>query len=339
MEGVLEHLAARDVRSLRLTAKAFSAHPAILSWCKSGKLPADSQMSWSQACFRFLQQLPKLQNVWLVAPRSLFGCQHLSQVHMLDIRGFSWPLDLYPLAHLPGLRALSLIDCQAEQLSNLSELTGLTWLRCDQLSLQVGVSCLTNLQALRIFSSKFEEDRLNAAAYSSLTALTALRDNPRSDSFWPQMPSLRDLVVDSCPENLDCLQQLVWLHSLDLCTGNIDSGLDSIAPLRSLRNLQRLNLEGLMLAIPQLPALTMLSLQPSVADEAFPDLAGCPRLKELRLWLESVDFSIPALIGVPELSCIRWVSSGPTMLVDVHNIGGRFSFRNDLGYLDINPEY
>ena len=287
---MLEHLPYEDVAALRLTARAFRNHPAVLRLCGSAGNPPELARHHIQAGLSFLERLPELDHLTLDAVKSLHGFQSLTQITELTVQGCPSVLDFEPLAQLPNLTCMCLHEClhgcPAERVGNLSVLTQLTMLRVSQGSLHPEVSALTALQSLQIYAI---EDHsvpagFNAGVYSSLTGLTSLMDHGLSHQSWAGLPLLRYLHVIGQPPPLTSIAALTGLRGLVLNLGEAEgSSLTSLAPLSSLTCLQRLGLIERALPIPALPSLIRLSLDYTWAGGTFPDMDPSPSLRVLEV--------------------------------------------------------
>ena len=318
LKRVLAHLGTLDVASLRLTARAFRDHPAILCHCVEATMPSGLPVEQRQRGLRFLARLPKLSMLSCVAAASLHGLEQLSQLRGLEIEGCLRVLDLCPLAQLPLLERLELLCCPAPQVGNLadlSHLTRLTNLSICQDSFHSEVGRLTALRKLHILWAREDTPAQNVPpflehfpGYSSLTGLTSLSDNSKSRQHWHRLPCLRFLTVTSpiTSPDLDAFTRLTNLCGLSLNFGLPGSQLTSLTPLTALLSLQRLDLIDPPLLVPPLASLSRLSLDYHSADGGmFPELAYLPKLEQICLDLYK-DLELPRFLvsNVPALSTI-----------------------------------
>ena len=289
----MAHLKAAEIGALRLTVKAFTAHPAVRNSCTSAQLGESLTRPQLQAGLRYLCQLPRLQQLRLEQPGSVYGVQQLTQLCRLEIWDYAYILDLAPLGGLPMLTSLRLADCSAERMDNLSELSrSLVSLRVSAEGLHHQVPSLTALRELTIDPElegwgAGEEFRL----YSGLTGLTSLCVDISGDAVWQGMPCLRTLHVLGTSHRVSGIAAATTLRALRIDLGD-SFALPSLAPLSSLIYLERLFLVHAESPLPALPALTRLTLQAdSVCDnifsdfptEPFPALVGLSSLRELHL--------------------------------------------------------
>ena len=284
LDHILSNLDGKDIGNLRLTASAFRAHPCVLASCSSTELAQGMSSHGLQAAASFLCQLPRLQQLTLKQPGSVYGVQQLTQLCRLEINGYRSILDLSPLGTLPLLTSLRLVDCHTDSVDNLSELSRLVTLRVSPDSLHHQVSLLTALKVLRIDpDSVYRRDPDNFSLYSSLTGLTSLCDDISGDEVWDTMPCLRALQAHGGPHSLHGVAAVTSLRALQLDLSEPDSPLTSLAPLSSLVQLGRLFLYGATLPLPALPALTRLSLEADCPGQDFPGSEGLPSLRELHV--------------------------------------------------------
>ena len=322
LEHVLAHLASEDVRALRLTAQAFSGHPAILQRFTSASLDMGAyslqpQPAAWQAGLAFLCRLPRLKQLELRCVETLHGFHQLTQLSSLTILLCPTVLDLFPLQQLPLLRCLTLFNCPALMLGNLSVLCGLTELAVKSATLHSDVAHLTNLKVLKLREmGEYDGNMDSSSFYSGLTGVTFLCDSPDGDPGWHALPLLQALEVTPCIQSsLQSIAAVTALRALSLDMGELDSGLTSLAPLTSLVQLQRLFLVGRTLPLPALAALTRLTVDFYEAGEELTGMAGLPQLRELHVehWHA---MKLPDLAGpCPHL----------TRIVFINDYGGRLS--------------
>ena len=243
-------------------------------------------MSHFQAGLHFLEQLPKLAQLCILKPVTLIGTGKLTQVTRLDICGCQEALDMYPLALLHRLGTVSIMDCKAEQLANISELRSISHLTVDQLGVHQHISRLSALKNLTITQDDAHEDAANTSAWDRLSALTTLVDNALGRVGWHSLSRLVTLDITTCPTSYD-FELPSTLRALGICTGHAEVPvIDSLAPLSALSSLEHLDLTGQALPLPSLGALTMLTLQFTGEDGQVPSLSGMPCLEMLELWLD-----------------------------------------------------
>ena len=84
---VLEHVIKQldDIRNLRLTARLFRYHPAIVWGCEFAWIDDDLSLQQGKAAISFLQRLPRLQKLHLEKPKTLLGLQSLTQLQLLEL--------------------------------------------------------------------------------------------------------------------------------------------------------------------------------------------------------------------------------------------------------------
>ena len=307
LEHVLAHLAVQDVRALRLTAKAFSSHPAVLSRCTSAHLPSkcteDQQQAaaW-QAGLNFLCRLPRLERLDLHYVRSLYGFQLLTHLSKLSLYRCPTVLDLTALRLLPKLHCLELQHCPCKILGNLSVLCGLTELAVTGESLHADASKLTGLKALRLYEQ--EELASSSSVCSGLTGLTFLADSSDGEHVWRTLPCLRALHIVASPTSVSAIAAITALQALYLDVTELNPGLLSLDPLSTLVHLERLSLLGRASPLPGLAALTRLSIESLYPGQELVGMSGVPMLLELHLELFE-DMHLPDLAGpCPNLSRI-----------------------------------
>lgn len=304
LDLVLSHLRPSDVASLRLAARCLRSHRAVLGTCDSVTYPQKTSMSAFQAGLPFLQQLPKLDELCLVAPWTLIGIDRLNQLTELEIFGSQGALDLYSLSLLPMLDRLVIKDCSADRLANLSEVTSITELLIEQSAANQAISRLTNLSSLAIWT---REETVNTAAWVTLQRLTSLADNAMGKDCWHTLPLLEILEISTCPGSLQAIRLPERLRGLAMDTG-LDEGegpiTSNLDPLSALLHLEHLDLTGTVSRLPVLNALTMLTIQFGDAEDSLPDISGAPLLQVLELWLSDSDVVLPQLAGLTSLSTV-----------------------------------
>ena len=151
--------------------------------------------------------------------------------------------------------------------------------------------------------------------------LTALTDNALGQPSWHLLPNLALLEVHTCPPSLVGFSLPTQLRALALYTG-ADEGLtlDSLAPLSALSNLEHLDVEGKVLPLPELGALTQLTLHFRFAADRLPALASTPLLQVLELWLVA-DMTLPGLKDCANLKAIHYNNDDGALAVDVSSVG------------------
>ena len=328
VEHVLAHLAKADVQALRLTARVFRSHPAVLALCFAASIPPQQH----QAGLCFLQQLPKLQKLDLQTARSLFGVHQLSQLHRLEITGCQQVLDFYGMGQtMPQLRELSVTKCPAASLGNLSALSQLTKLEINQPGFHSHVAALTALKLLRIWPTPGVLDA-NISSCASLTGLTSLVDNACSGAHWHKLPQLVYLEINTPmgPQELAAIPGLTQLRGLAL-TLEEAVHLTALTPLTAL-NLERLELDR-PLTVPALPALTRLTINIDQEQQVFPDMAALPKLSQIYVssW-GSLDLPDLPIEDYPQLSSIRYNDDEGRF-----TINARDHSRYSLAYVQIFP--
>ena len=314
--------AKKDIGRLRLTARCFRPHAAVLEHCSSVTGGRGTCMAAFQAGLRYLRQLPSLRKLSITNPRTLTGVGQLARLTMLEIIGCRTSLDLYPLASLPHLHTLSMKSSKGTWMANISELRSLHMLEVDQMGVSRSMSRLTSLKCLTIDCDGNDDDApSNAHAWSSLTGLTALTDNASSRLSWHKLPLLVLLDVHTFPSSLLIMLMPTSLRALALRTGDYEDDeqmLNSVAPLSSLTCLEHLDLTGRTLLLPALPALTQLTLSLPLAIDNYdlPPLAQVPMLQVLELWLGS-DLRLPDLSTLVHLGTVCYNDACGCLLLEV----------------------
>ena len=308
LEHVLAQLDPADVACLRLTAKVFRHHPAVLRSCQNASPPTVGTTREFKHGLGFLQLLPCLQNLILTGCRTLFGVEKVTQLLSVTIHGtLQQPLDLFPLSLLPSMQDLGIFDCLAERLANLSELTPLSSLAISQPAVHAELSLLTNLEVLRIpRQPSLVADVFNWPTYQSLSKVTSLTDNGLCSGHVHSMTQLQSLELTSFYPGLGTLPLMVGLRALGLNLSGPEHSLAAtggLQPLTSLTRLERLQLTGLPLPIPALPALQELILAYEHFDSTFPPVATPNVLTSLHLRPCGV-LKLPNLAQFPDLLVI-----------------------------------
>lgn len=342
LEPVLEHIVSHlvDLRNLRLTSKAFRYHPAVLQDCRYSRIDDSLTMQQFRAAMAFLQRLPYLDRLFLNKPKTLLGVHLLTQLEYLEISNHqSLSLDMSALAPLQYLQDLTLEDCKAQELMNLSELTGLTRLQLSEPNVSTDIAALKDLQVLDIWADlSSSELKDNGNVYKSLSMLTVLADNAMGHNSWVGLPKLHFLSVYSISDTLIGISFPPSLRVLSLYTGNSEAvTLTYFAPLAALTQLARLGVQGRIPPIPSLPRLTVLCLDFERPIDRVPDLASFPQLLELRLSLCG-DLVLPRLADHPSLCRIYHLCLTHSLSMDIRDHGkcrceARSSLRSIAGEL------
>ena len=109
---VVKHLPLHAVGNLRSTCRALRVLPCILAVPTSvlSRANALSKLLDTRESISFLQSLPRLCSIHLVAPKSLFGLHRLPHLTQVSINSSSRSpsLDFRPLQELDRLRRLEL---------------------------------------------------------------------------------------------------------------------------------------------------------------------------------------------------------------------------------------
>ena len=285
LEHVLYHLDCCDVAKLRLVSRAFRSHPAVLQGRSKAKTPYMPSIQECQTGLRFWARMPKLQEVYLGGIPTLFGLHNVTQLVTVHLASPPISLDLYPLAHLPRLRSLCIYSFASREMINLQELTLLTKLRLSDGGHDCRLSSLTGLKHLS-FTDTSPANLLNASEHVGLqgwlhlTGLTYLGGGKDAVDDWQQLPLLQCLSV-TLFDRLGTLEQATKLRALGLNLSYMGP-VPSLAPLSSLRSLERLDLFGKAVPIPPLASLTRLTIHYTMPG-TFPDITGLPLLEELQL--------------------------------------------------------
>ena len=188
--------------------------------------------------------------------------------------------DFSPIAGLPQLTSLTLINCGLSDVSLLSGLTQLTWLYLpnNNISDVAPLAGLTKLRSLDLYGNSISD----ISPLAGLTKLTGLGLESNS-------------ISDISP-----LAGLTKLTKLDLQ----DNSISDVAPLAGLTKLRSLNLyENIISDIAPLANLTQLT-ELHLWDNAISDISPLTELKKLtRLSLSRNNISdISALVGLTQLT-------------------------------------
>lgn len=327
LEHILEHIIVHlhDIDYLRLTARVFRYHPAVMQSCSRVSL-YEVTTQQLQSGLTFLQRLPNLQLLHLCQPKTLLGVHTLTQLECLEISHCEHlAIDVALLSFLPGLQELRLLECRAQQLINLSELRCLTRLSLAENNVDAEIAHLTNLRELDINPDKSTPDmKASGQLYSGLSGLTSLYDNALGAPYWSALPNL--LHIDVFSRFLTLIGVTFPSSLRALCLYTDDRAADDhlyLEPLSALSRLERLKIFGPAPRMPRLESLKSLFLEFQGANNCVPDLAGLPGLQGLHLSLSS-DLVLPYMGDASSLSWVFFICNSHTLTMDIRD-NGRFS--------------